>query len=61
VSRIITFFNKLIGNNMFNDLVTRHKEAVWAVQRKFNLSDYALLWVAFAEGVVITLLFLAIV
>ena len=46
---------------MFNDLVTRHKDAVWAVQRKFNLSDYALLWVAFAEGVVITLLFLAIV
>ena len=26
---------------MFNDLVTRHKDAVWAVQRKFNLSDYA--------------------
>jgi hypothetical protein len=44
-----------------NHLITIHKEAIWAVQRKFNLSDYALLWVAFAEGVVITLLFLAIV
>ena len=60
MNRIITFFNKLIGNNMFNDLVTRHKEAVWAVQRKFNLSDYAMLWISFAKGVFMTLLFLAI-
>ena len=44
-----------------NHLLTRHKEAVWAVQRKFNLSDYALRGGAFAKGVVITVLFLAIV
>lgn len=41
---------------MFDKIITMHKDYVWAIQRKFNLSDYALLWVAFAKGVVITLL-----
>jgi hypothetical protein len=41
-------------------LITIHKEMTWAVQRKLNLSDYAMLWIAFAKGVFITLLFLAI-
>lgn len=41
-------------------LLTIHKEMTWAFQRKFNLSDYAMLWISFAEGVFMTLLFLAI-
>jgi len=41
-------------------LLTLHKEITWAVQRKFNLSDYAMLWISFAKGVFMTLLFLAI-
>ena len=41
-------------------LIDIHKEMTWAVQRKFNLSDYAMLWISFAKGVFMTLLFLAI-
>ena len=41
-------------------LLTIHKEMTWAVQRKFNLSDYAMLWISFAKGVFMTLLFLVI-
>jgi hypothetical protein len=46
---------------MIESLKQLHKETIWAVQRKFNLSDYALLWLSFAEGVIITLLFVAFV
>ena len=46
---------------MIESLKQLHKETIWAVQRKFNLSDYALLWLSFAKGVIITLLFVAFV
>jgi len=37
-------------------MIDWHKKYTSSVQRKLHLSDYALLWVAFAKGLIVGLL-----
>jgi len=42
----------------FKDLYEWHKDACYQFQYKLNLSDYAMWWVTFLEGVFLTLFFM---
>ena len=41
-----------------DDAAMFHKKIIRKVQQKYNLSNYQLLWIAFAKGVVIGLIIL---
>lgn len=42
----------------FKDLYEWHKDACYQFQYKLRLSDYAMWWVTFLEGVLLTLFFM---
>jgi hypothetical protein len=41
-----------------DDTAMLHKKVIRKVQKKFDLSNYQLLWIAFAKGIVIGLIIL---
>ena len=37
-------------------MIKLHKQLIECIQNKFNLSTYALLWIAFTKGIIISAL-----